>query len=101
MASTLFSLMQTPTAYNNVLKEVRSAFADEAEITAASVSKLSYLTAAINEGMRLGPPSAIDPPRVMPKEGGEICGRWVPGGVSLAFSSIFFGSASDHRVTSC
>ncbi len=82
MAATLFGLLKTPTAMTRVTKEIRSAFASEEDIDVASASKLEYLTAVINEGLRLGPPSAITVPRIVLAPGAEICGQWVPGGVS-------------------
>lgn len=83
MAGALFHLLKTPAAMDLVTEEVRGAFTREEEINVNSSSKLEYLSAVINEAMRLGPPSAISVPRVVPGEGAEICGRWVPGGVCL------------------
>ncbi|KAJ9617148.1 hypothetical protein H2200_000869 [Cladophialophora chaetospira] len=80
MASVLFGLLQTPKAMKRATEEIRSAFAREGDIDVASASKLEYLTAVINEGLRLGPPSAVTVPRIVPPTGEEICGRWVPGG---------------------
>ena len=82
LTSVLFGLLSTPAAMKRVTEEVRSAFADEEDIDVASAAKLEYLTAVINEGLRLGPPSAVTMPRVVPASGEEICGRMVPGGVS-------------------
>ena len=84
LASVIFGLLNTPAAMGKVTEEIRSAFAREKDIDVASVSKLEYLTAVINEGMRLGPPSALTVPRVVPPSGEEICGKWVPGGVSVS-----------------
>ncbi|KAI1624541.1 benzoate 4-monooxygenase cytochrome-like protein P450 [Exophiala viscosa] len=80
MASALFYLLQTPAARERVTVEVRTAFKHEEDIDVNSSSKLEYLSAIINEAMRLGPPSAIGVPRVVSEGGEEICGRWVPGG---------------------
>lgn len=91
MAAVFFNLLKTPAAMSRVTEEVRSAFAHEREIDVASVSKLEYLNAVINEGMRLGPASAIAVPRIVPALGERICGRRVPGGVRQA---SLFGRAS-------
>ena len=88
MASTLFGLLSTPRAMARVVEEIRSIFAHEEDIDIASTSKLEYLTAVINEGLRLGPPSAVTVPRVVLGKGEEICGRWVPGGVRASPSSV-------------
>ncbi|OCT52639.1 Versicolorin B desaturase [Cladophialophora carrionii] len=80
MASVLFGLLNSQRAMTRVTAEVRSAFQHEEDIDVASVGGLEYLTAVINEGLRLGPPSAVTVPRIVPASGEEICGRWVPGG---------------------
>ncbi|KIX96217.1 uncharacterized protein Z520_07995 [Fonsecaea multimorphosa CBS 102226] len=86
VAAILFGLLKTPKAMAQVIQEIRSAFNCEQEIGVAAASKLEYLTAVINEGMRLGPPSVIGVPRVVPAAGEEICGKWVPGGTFVAIN---------------
>jgi cytochrome P450 len=83
LASVMFGLLRTPLAMKRAVEEVRSTFSSEDEIDVASTSKLEYITAVINEGMRMGPPSAVTVPRVTvgPE---EICGQFVPPGVSRA-----------------
>ena len=71
-----------------VTDEIRAAFAREEDINVASTTKLEYLIAVISEGIRLGPPSAIGVPRVVPKGGAEICGRWVPGGTAVVVNQF-------------
>jgi hypothetical protein len=85
----LTALLQTPHALSRLTDEVRSTFAHEEDITAASAAaKLPYLTAAISEGMRIHPAVPYSVPRVVPKGGAEICGRFVAEGVSPFPSSI-------------
>ena len=45
---------------------------------------LLYLTACINEGLRLFPPLPGNLRRIVPKDGKVISGRWVPGGTLVA-----------------
>ncbi|KIW68677.1 hypothetical protein PV04_04604 [Phialophora macrospora] len=80
MAAVLFGLLNSPSPMARVTAEIRSAFQREEDIDVAGVAGLEYLTAVINEGLRLGPPSAVTVPRVVPASGEAICGRWVPGG---------------------
>lgn len=61
--------------------EIRGTFSDEGMISVQSVGKLQYLTACIQEGLRVFPPLPEGLPRVVPPEGENICGHWVPGGV--------------------
>lgn len=61
--------------------EIRNSFSDEDLISIQSVSHLQYLTACIQEALRRFPPTPEGLPRVVPPEGEEICGHWIPGGV--------------------
>lgn len=83
-ASVLTQLLRYPDALSKVEDEVRRAFGNEEEITVDSVKNLEYLTAVIKEGIRMGPPAAITPTRVAPKDGEFVCGKFVPGGTFVA-----------------
>lgn len=50
-------LLQNRTAMARLNEEVRASFRAESEITMASVGRLKYLDAVIEEGIRLCPPS--------------------------------------------
>ncbi|KAI1411113.1 cytochrome P450 [Hypoxylon sp. FL1857] len=65
-------------------QEVRSAFTSEDQITLTSVNNLSYMLACLNESFRQYPPAALGLPRVVPKGGCKIAGRWVPQDTSVA-----------------
>ncbi|KAJ9631113.1 hypothetical protein H2204_008335 [Knufia peltigerae] len=84
LAVVLFELLKAPDILKRVQDEVRSAFEREKDIDVARCSKLEYLSAVINEGIRIGPPSVIGVPRVVKGHGEEVCGKWVPGGTYLA-----------------
>ncbi|OAP55314.1 hypothetical protein AYL99_10287 [Fonsecaea erecta] len=86
VAAILFGLLEAPKAMARVSQEIRSAFDCEKEIDVAAATKLEYLTAVINEGMRLGPPSVIGVPRIVTTGREEICGKWVPGGTFVAIN---------------
>lgn len=88
MAAILTELLRNPCVLEKVTREVRSGFASEKDITVASVSKLEYLAAVIQEGIRMGPPAGIGVPRVTPKEGAKILGQVVPSGVSFILRSF-------------
>ncbi|KAL5372840.1 hypothetical protein PMIN06_012636 [Paraphaeosphaeria minitans] len=79
-------LLQNRGALHRVTEEIRSAYATESEIKIASTGNLPYLNAVINESLRIAPPSAIGVPRVVPKGGDTICGRWVPEGTYVAYN---------------
>lgn len=82
LASIINALLRYPEALQKVVEEIRGAFGSEDQITVSTVGHLEYLTAVIQEGIRLGPPAAVALPRVIPKSGEVICDQWVPGGVS-------------------
>ncbi|KAK8023888.1 hypothetical protein PG993_011954 [Apiospora rasikravindrae] len=62
-------------------EEIRTAFADEADITMTRTGQLEYLAAVIEETLRLYPPSASMPPRASP--GAMVHGQWVPRGTRI------------------
>jgi cytochrome P450 len=77
-----YMLLKNPEKLDRLTKEVRAAFSTFDDITMTKLAQLSYLQACIEEGLRLYPPVASHLPRIAPKEGAMVCGRWVPGGVS-------------------
>lgn len=81
MAAVLNELLQNQVAMERLQTEVRCAFESDDQITISSTAKLEYLTAAIQEGIRIGPPAAIGLPRVVPEGGEFISGKLVPAGV--------------------
>jgi cytochrome P450 len=82
MAAILTQLLQNSDALTKLQEEVRSNFGSEGDITVASSAHLGYLTAVIQEGIRMGPPVAVSIPRLIPKAGALISGKHVPASVS-------------------
>ncbi|CAK7207444.1 hypothetical protein SEUCBS139899_010254 [Sporothrix eucalyptigena] len=72
-------LTNYPDVYAKLKQEIRGAFSVGTEITAARAAALPYLTACLEETMRIYPPIPNGMPRVTPPEGCFIDGRWVPG----------------------
>lgn len=64
--------------------EIRSAFQKSDDIDLVSVSHLTYLTAVINETLRMYPSVPGQPPRVVPAGGATVCGKFVPEEASLS-----------------
>ncbi|KAK7185895.1 hypothetical protein DPSP01_013634 [Paraphaeosphaeria sporulosa] len=79
-------LLQNRGALHRVTEEIRSTFATESEIKIASTGSLPYLNAVINESLRIAPPAVIGVPRLVPKGGDTVCGRWVPEGTYVAYN---------------
>lgn len=82
MPSVVFLLLSHPNAMECLLRELRN-IPQEKDITYQRLSEIHYLTACIQEAMRLHPPVPEGLPRVVPGVGAEICGHWVPPGVSI------------------
>ncbi|KAI1460531.1 cytochrome P450 [Annulohypoxylon moriforme] len=72
-----FLLTTNPDKLAKLTQEVRSTFNSEEEITLLSVNNLSYMLACLNEAFRMYPPVAADLPRVVPKGGATIGGKYV------------------------
>ncbi|EPS43072.1 hypothetical protein H072_2918 [Dactylellina haptotyla CBS 200.50] len=73
-----YLLLTNPTCLERLIKEVRSSFHSEEDITFASVQQLSYMLACLNEALRMYPPISSGLPRIVPKGGMTICGEFVP-----------------------
>ncbi|KAL4877750.1 cytochrome P450 [Aspergillus karnatakaensis] len=84
LAGTTYFLTTHPEEYRKVVEEVRSSFKNEDEITLLSVSKLSYMLACLNEGMRLYHPISGGLPRLVHEGGAVIAGDYVPEGTTVA-----------------
>lgn len=67
----------------NLIEEIRSAFFTAEEITFSSTAKLAYLSAVIEESLRMYPPFATSLARVVPSGGASIAGDWIPENVIL------------------
>ena len=86
MSILTYWLCKTPRVYEKLKQEVRSRYASSREITSQSAT-FPYLTAVINEILRLVPPMPFGTPRVVPKGGETVDGIFIPEGVS--FSIMF------------
>ena len=74
-------LIKTPEILARLVIEIRQAFKHASEIRADRIDKLVYLSAVIEEGLRLCPPVPLGMPRVVPAKGAKVAGYWLPGGV--------------------
>lgn len=84
LAGAIYLLATHPDVYKKWKDEVRETFQDESEITLLSVNKLDYMLAMLKEALRIYPPVAGGPPRIVPKGGTEIAGHFVPEGTNVS-----------------
>ncbi|KAL4917420.1 cytochrome P450 [Aspergillus aurantiobrunneus] len=73
---------------NKAVTEIRNAFSTSEEIDLISVSRLPYLTAVIDETLRMYPSVPGQPPRVVPEGGATVCGRFVPAETRVGVSHL-------------
>lgn len=96
MTAILNELLRHPSCLEKAQREVREAFTAKEEIMDAKVAKLQYLSAVIQEGIRMGPPAAMGLPRITPTTGAQICGNFVPGNTLVSVNQYpTFRSASN------
>ncbi|KAH7309183.1 cytochrome P450 [Stachybotrys elegans] len=70
---TIYHLLKNPVALHKATEEVRMACKDK-DITFFSVGAMKYLSAVVQESMRLNPAAPTTQPRVVPKGGVFISG---------------------------
>ena len=87
LSSLTYLLTRDDRIMQNLILEIRNGFTDEQQITVQNVGQLPYLTACIKEALRVFPPIPEGLPRVVPFEGEEISGHFVPGGVCIFLHS--------------
>ncbi|KAJ0274117.1 hypothetical protein CBS470a_011936 [Colletotrichum nupharicola] len=87
LSGVTYYLLTNPHTMKKLVAEVRSTFEKEDDITIISVNKLSYMLACLDEALRIYPPVSMGLPRVTPKEGATVCGRFIPGNVSCPKSA--------------
>lgn len=81
-SAAVYYLCMNKNAYDKVRDEVRAAFQNESDITFTSVPQLPYLSAVVDESLRIHPPAPVTLPRRTIPEGNVIDGHFVPGNVS-------------------
>ena len=75
-------MLRNPRAYAKVKEEIRGTFKSAKDINLAQAMELSYLTACIEENLRIFPPAPIGFLRTIQHGGDVVDGQHIPGGVS-------------------
>jgi cytochrome P450 len=85
-----YFLLTNPEAKERLVREIRSSFDSADDITMVSIGQLPFLNAVFQETLRLYPPVPTHSPRVPPKGGAEVCGKFVPENVRPFLPLFFF-----------
>jgi aspirochlorine biosynthesis cytochrome P450 monooxygenase len=87
LTAATYYLLKDPSKFELLIKEVRTSFASELDITMTSVNSLKYELAVLEEVMRLFPALPGTSARVTGSVGATICGRYVPPGTAVGVPS--------------
>ncbi|MCJ1388900.1 hypothetical protein MMC18_001751 [Xylographa bjoerkii] len=96
LSGTTFYLLKNKAIYEKVAHEVRTTFQSDSDITFLSVSKLPYLNAVLEEGLRLYPPVPSTFPRRVVAAGDFIAGQFVPGHTSVGVNQWAANQSASH-----
>ena len=77
-------LVRSPAILQNLVREVRTVYPREEDITGASLSKLVYLNAIIQETLRLCPTIPDGMRRQIPAGGASVAGHFLPEGTVVS-----------------
>lgn len=83
LAATIFHLLRRPDALARLTSEIRETFAEVSEIRGSKIANLPYLSACLDETMRLYPPKPSTLPREILKGGMIIDGEMIPEGIEV------------------
>ncbi|MCJ1245733.1 hypothetical protein MMC30_002937 [Trapelia coarctata] len=86
LAGALNHLLRHPKVMAKLVQEIRSNFHTDSNISAASTQPLVYLTAVIQESLRVCPPTPDSMRRAIPKGGATILGHSMPEGIVVGVS---------------
>ncbi|KAF2091421.1 benzoate 4-monooxygenase cytochrome P450 [Saccharata proteae CBS 121410] len=81
-----FYLLKNPDVMKKLAEEVRGSFASKEEMTLESLRRLPFMNACLEEALRMYPPVPVGLPRRTPRQGFEVCGKLVPGNVTIMIS---------------
>jgi hypothetical protein len=84
LVGTINHLVQNPDKKEKLMTEIRSKFEASSDIDVTFTKDLPYLTACINEGLRLCNPIPAGLPRCAPATGASVCGHWLPPNVNIS-----------------
>ncbi|KAK3703562.1 hypothetical protein LTR37_014409 [Vermiconidia calcicola] len=91
-----FYLLQDPVAMEKLKKEVRSEISSLRDVTFEALARLKYTQTCLTEALRLYPPVPEGLRRRTPPGGVTICGKAVPGDVTVGVHHMATYRSSAH-----
>ncbi|KAJ5936168.1 hypothetical protein N7454_005466 [Penicillium verhagenii] len=84
LSGCIYYLCTHPPAMRQLIAEIRSAFAEDADITFRAAARLTYLGAVIEESLRMYPPFVTSLSRIVPTGGSTVDSQYIPEGTTVA-----------------
>lgn len=108
MQSFFYLLLNSPASHKKLVDEIDAARAAgklSEPVAYSEAQDLPYFQACLNEAMRLRPAVGLNMYRKLPREGMQIDGRYVPGGIEVAVNgwvlhrdkTVFGQDADEYR----
>ena len=83
LSGCFYFLLTHPHAYKRLVEEIRGTFREEKDIKYDNVKNCKYMSAVLEESLRMYPPVPTTMQRQVPGKGEKIEGQWVPGGTKV------------------
>lgn len=83
LSGALYLLLRNPDKMQKLVDELVTSFESDDMMTIESTGRLTYLSAVLEEALRLYSPAVPGFPRQVPRGGANIDGEYVPGGVRI------------------
>ena len=90
LSSVFYYLLKNPHCMTRLLEEIdNSAFEDQQNglVTWSEAQQLEYLDAVIKEAFRVHPAAGLPLERIVPPQGADIAGHFIPGGTIVGVSA--------------
>ncbi|KAH8623768.1 cytochrome p450 [Alternaria alternata] len=83
LSGTLYLLLKNKNCMERLRKEIFDNFSSKKDMTIEALPKLTYMTAVLDEAMRVYPGAPETLARLVPAGGMQICGEYVPQGATV------------------
>ncbi|KAM3504137.1 hypothetical protein MY10362_003758 [Beauveria mimosiformis] len=99
LSTSVHSLCTHPDSYQKLAEEIRSEFALDSDMVSDRVARLPYLSAVMQESLRIHCPSPSSTGRFVPAGGETIDGRFVPANTTVGVHqhAAYHSASNFHR----